>query len=669
MKLRKIRGRNIKGRTFEYSLGDAVAIIGPNFAGKTAIPDTIRLAFIGYLPEVGKLPAATWELSGGEEMEVTTEFDDLSKICRRFFLRGDKVQAQTQYWDGNLKPVTNENHPLVKMASIPLLNAEHYFSLTDRQRTDYVFERITLPDTYSREAIIADIERLSLGEAHSEQVEKAKRALMVDVKKAFDDNATIQDGLGQAVETFRQRFTYWNARAKETQGAVTTLTELKLRENEISAESMAAIQRDIDAAARRKEELDTTKGSLTQKRDAAERTAGRRRQLQEALDAEPPDYAAMLKGKRREKEKLEAHICAHPLKAEELDALRHDIRNAGDVARRAQTTFDRQGQIIKEAEAGLNELSALETCPYCKSKSKGWKSNLEKELTQRKTEALGLQEVAQKQITTAEGLVQKSTETLEAATAALEKNRTIQEQIREVERSIQTIERDQTTEEEKRGRWKTELTELPKPEDTKALERQLSELHEQRLAVSQELSALTGKRDGARSLAQDLKRAAQAQIEHEDANAYVVMVKSIATYLKEKRSKIVEEVFGTLLKVANRLCGDVLMTPIALHNGTIGRWDATEDDRPKFIPHRVFSGTEKALAYIAIAIALSTDAPIRIPILDEFGRLDKDNQKLVIEVLQDMVTDEVIDQFIIVGTDIEAPTHRTDGLQIIKVEP
>jgi hypothetical protein len=147
---------------------------------------------------------------------------------------------------------------------------------------------------------------------------------------------------------------------------------------------MAAIQRDIDAAARRKEELDTTKGSLTQKRDAAERTAGRRRQLQEALDAEPPDYAAMLKGKRREKEKLEAQICAHPLKAEELDALRHDIRNAGDVVRRAQTTFDRQGQIIKEAEEGLNELSALETCPYCKSKSKGWKSNLEKELTQRK---------------------------------------------------------------------------------------------------------------------------------------------------------------------------------------------------------------------------------------------------------------------------------------------
>jgi DNA repair exonuclease SbcCD ATPase subunit len=181
------------------------------------------------------------------------------------------------------------------------------------------------------------------------------------------------------------------------------------------------------------------------------------------------------------------------------------------------------------------------------------------------------------------------------------------------------------------------------------------------------LSTLTGKRDSARALAQDLKRAAQAQIEHEDANAYVVMVKSIATYLKEKRTKIVEEVFDKLLKVANQLCGDILMTPIALHNGTIGRWERGR--APKFIPHRVFSGTEKALAYIAIAIALSADAPIRIPILDEFGRLDKDNQKLVIEVLQDMITDEVIDQFIIVGTDIHAPGHRTDGLQIIEVTP
>jgi DNA repair exonuclease SbcCD ATPase subunit len=660
MKLRCIEGRNVKGRTFSHELSDAVAIIGPNFAGKSAIPDAIRLAFMGHLPEVGKLPKATWELSSGDRMSVVAHFDEERALTREFWLDGATVKTRLHTNDGK-----NSIGGDIDFESIPLLDAEHYFGLTDRQRTDYVFERIKLPDTYSSEAIVAGIEQISLGETHTEQVEKAKRALMVDVKKAFADNATIQDGLGQAVETFRQRFTYWNARARETQGAVITLTELKLRENEISAESMAAIQRDIDATARRKEELDTTKGSLTQKRDAAERTAGRRRQLQEALDAEPPDYAAMLKGKRREKEKLEAQVCTQPLKAEELDALRHDIRNTGDVARRAQTTFDRQGQIIKEAEAGLNELSALETCPYCKSKSKGWKSNLEKELTQRKTDALGLQEVAKKQITTAEGLVQKSTETLEAATAALEKNRTIREQIRELERSISTIENEQKAEAEKRDRWKAELTELPKPEDTKDLERQLTELHEQRVAVSQELSALTGKRDGARALAQDLKRAAQAQIEHEDANAYVVMVKAIATYLKEKRAKIVEEVFDKLLKVANRLCGEILMTPIALHDGTIGRW--TED---KFIPHRVFSGTEKALAYIAIAIALSVEAPIRLVILDEFGRLDRDNQRLVVEILQEMVTDEVIDQFVVIGTDIfiEAASSGC-GLQVIEVEP
>jgi DNA repair exonuclease SbcCD ATPase subunit len=655
MKLRHIEAKNVKDRTFSFDLSDAVAIIGPNFAGKSAIPDAIRLGFIGHLPEIGKLPKSTWELSGGEEMFVELRFDNEACLSRRFYLKNG-APAVASHHDAGIS--------FEELETIPLLNAEHYFSLTDRQRTDYVFERIKLPETYSSEAIIAGIEQLSLGEAHSEQVEKAKRALMVDVKKCFAGNVTIQDGLSQAVEIFRQRFTYWNARAKETQGAVTTLTELKLRENEISAESIGAIQRDIDAAARRKEELDTTKGSLTQKRDTAERTAGRRRQLQEALEAEPVrDYAVALKQKRKEKEALEKDLVADP-KPEELDAVRHDIRNASDVKQRAQTTFDRQGQIIKEAEEGLNELSALQTCPYCKSKSKGWKANLETELTQRKNDALGLQKVADKQVRSAERLIAESTEKLEAWVRAQSNNDDIRRKLSLIETAIDSLEHEQATEKEKRSRRKTELAELPEPEGTKDLERQLSELHEQRLAVAQELSVLTGKLNGARALAQDLKRAAQAQLEHEDANAYVVMIKSIASYLKEKRSKIVEEVFDKLLKVANQLCGDILMTPIAMHEGTIGRWGET-----KFIPHQVFSGTEKALAYIAIAIALSADAPIRIPILDEFGRLDKDNQREVIEVLQDMVTDGVIDQFIIVGTDIEAPTHRTDGLQIIKVEP
>jgi DNA repair exonuclease SbcCD ATPase subunit len=654
MKLRHIEARNIKGRTFSYSLGDAVAIIGPNFAGKTAIPDGIRLGFMGHLPEIGKLPKATWELSGGEEMSVKLTFDNMMKVSRRFYLKDGKPAMEASHDSG----ISFE-----ELETIPLLNAEHYFSLTDTQRTNYVFERIKLPDTYSSEAIIAGIEQISLGEAHSEQVEKAKRALMVDVKKCFADNATIQDGLSQAVEVFRQRFTYWNARARETQGAVRTLTELKLRENEISAESIAAIEREITAATERKTDLDTRKGALTQKRDDAERSIGRRRQLQQLLDADRLDYPRMLEQKREEKAALEKKLVAEP-KAGEVDALRHDIENADNVKRRAKTTFDRQGQIIKEAEEGLNELSALAACPYCKSKSKGWKANLETELTQRKTEALGLQKIADKQMTTAETLIKESTTKLEAVTAGLASNDSLRQRIREVERNIEAIQRDQTADEEKRGRWQTEIAEIPKPADVKGLNQQIATLQEERVAVSEELSKLNGKLTAARSLAQDLKRAAQAQLEHEDANAYVVMVKGIATYLKEKRSRIVEEVFDKLLKVANRLCGDILMTPIALHDGTIGRWGET-----KFIPHRVFSGTEKALAYIAIATALSVDAPIRIPILDEFGRLDKDNQREVIEVLQDMVTDEIIDQFIIVGTDIEAPTHRTDGLQIIKVEP
>jgi DNA repair exonuclease SbcCD ATPase subunit len=657
MKLRNIEGRNVKGRTFSHSLSDAVAIIGPNFAGKTAIPDAIRLAFMGHLPEVGKLPKSTWELSGGEEMAVEATFDNEAKLSRRFYLKSG-TPASAAYADDGI--------PVSDLETIPLLNADHYFSLTDTQRTNYVFERITLPDTYSSAAIIAGIEQLSLGEAHTEQVEKAKQALVVDVRKCFR-GGSIQDSLTEALELFRQRFTYWNARAKETQGAVRTLTELKLRENEISAESIAAIQRAIAEATEKKEDLDTRKGSLTQRRDGAERNIGQRRQLQKSLDADRTDYPRILEQKRAEKAELEKELLPDP-KPEEIEKTRRSIASATQVINNADTAVGLHDKTIGDINRQLEGMSNLTECPYCHAKGKGWKKALEENLIERRTEIEERIRVATESRDRANDVLRDANETLDGLIQAQENNARLRRVIATTDSAIALIERDQVAENEKRTRWTTEISELPKPADVKVLEKELTNLHEERLAVANELSALNGKLNAARSLAQDLKRAAQAQIEHEDANAYVVMVKSIATYLKEKRSAIVTDVFKKLLAVANQLCGEILMTPLSLHEGTIGRWE--ENDRgAKFIPHRVFSGTEKALAYISIAIALSIDAPIRLPILDEFGRLDQNNQREVIRILHDLVKREVIDQFIIVGTDVSGPSDMKEGLQIIEVKP
>ena len=67
MKITRVEAENLKGRSFAYDLSPQVAIVGENFSGKTSIIDAIRLALIGYIPELGKLPSATWQLSSGEQ--------------------------------------------------------------------------------------------------------------------------------------------------------------------------------------------------------------------------------------------------------------------------------------------------------------------------------------------------------------------------------------------------------------------------------------------------------------------------------------------------------------------------------------------------------------------------------------------------------------------------
>jgi ABC-type phosphonate transport system ATPase subunit len=66
---------------------------------------------------------------------------------------------------------------------------------------------------------------------------------------------------------------------------------------------------------------------------------------------------------------------------------------------------------------------------------------------------------------------------------------------------------------------------------------------------------------------------------------------------------------------------------------------------------------------------LSIDAPFKLVLLDEFGRLDSANQATVIARLTHLVNEGVIDQFIVVGTEIPKAALTTSQLQVIHVAP
>ena len=86
-----------------------------------------------------------------------------------------------------------------------------------------------------------------------------------------------------------------------------------------------------------------------------------------------------------------------------------------------------------------------------------------------------------------------------------------------------------------------------------------------------------------------------------------------------------------------------MKSPLAFHEDTVGRWESA-----KFIPHRVFSGMEKKLTYVAIAAALSAQAPLKLMLVDELGLATGTVQGMVMMNLKKAVKDGLLDQVIVV---------------------
>lgn len=120
--------KNLKGRTGDVELGKATLIVGRNFTGKTTIPDTIKLALLGYHPSLDKTAKGIFALASGDEMEVMVTTDDNAQIGRIWTRsRGGSI-ARKDY-----VPMGWPETPVV------LLDANAYFGASDRGKADLLF--------------------------------------------------------------------------------------------------------------------------------------------------------------------------------------------------------------------------------------------------------------------------------------------------------------------------------------------------------------------------------------------------------------------------------------------------------------------------------------------------------------------------------------------------
>lgn len=220
---------------------------------------------------------------------------------------------------------------------------------------------------------------------------------------------------------------------------------------------------------------------------------------------------------------------------------------------------------------------------------------------------------------------------------------------------ITKVEAERDRDEANRKKWQAELDNIIVPA-TFSDKKTIAELEERRKVLLTRKGELFTIHTAETKLRQDLIRAQEAAKEHTEADAQRIMTKKVQEKLNQIREAMIETVFGRLIGVANEMIEGILLSPLVFNDGVIGRFEG-----PHFVEHYWFSGTEKALAYIAIALALSQESQFKLVILDEFGRLDSGNRDKIMERLLALLKEDKIDQFFIVGTSETLPDYESDS--------
>jgi hypothetical protein len=632
VKLVSVSVRNLKGLSFTLNLTAMNVLIGSNFVGKTARLDAIRLLLLGYFPELGKTPRATFDLCSGRDLHVEGTFDNGEKLWRRWYLKGDSVKTEEQI------PPSLENAGEVVAI---MLNAETYLGLSERERVSYVFAHIpNLDISHDREGIVQSF----MGELFS--AEGLSEDALRSFSTAFRDEpvpssiVTPQEFIEWAAEWASEREKTCKAQSvvmnKTAQGLAYLRTQDATKPSELTA-----VEAEIKKAAAEVSELRDAKAQKQVESDNAQK-AKRRRQI---LTVELEGRKRALAQRDDAKQKVAAFE-ADLAKIAGLDALAHDnLRRADREAALAVSGFERDLRQVNEAlesnRKELAELGAKTKCAYCGATGETWKAikraEIESAIAGLKTKAEQITEHLRKvrqHATQIAGELKRANDAAYIRTSKNEELRIRREALSAVERTVASTE----------GKA-AELAALPE-EDAKAAEDYLKIVQQMNTRLA-EITGLENKRRAIVGLLHDLKRLAEAEKTRDQANEEVGVAKLAAVTLRSMKSKFVAESFAPLLSTANAFFGDVLRSPLAYNAARceLGTWRDGQ-----WVGHKTFSGAERRLAYVAIQAALASRSPFRLMLLDELGTIDDENAGKVARDIAAALDRALLDQF--VGIDV-----------------
>lgn len=626
MRLTSIQACNFKGSNFAHALAPITVFTGPNDAGKSTRLEAATLLLAGYLPTIKKTAQEIFKLSSGDMMFVDGTLDGIpGQHSRTWLLRGSTVTATSK-----VGPEISRLHPV-------LIDPSLFFEASARARNNMIAE---LAGASSGDpGAFAPTELLSTLHVHlGPNIPKNLKMLLPITDK------TPQEWLLAIIELVKGWKSNCEADQRRLAGTIATMAEIPSTGSGDGAAIDAeigrlekAIQEEISTQWRLDEEISTAKANVT-----------RRNELQAKLRElrANGDPQALLKQIEELQDQIDAST-PNTEKAGEVYAservAKHDLKNL-------ETSLEQTRETLLDLEKEGLRIGKMKCCPTCKAAGSSWKSSLMEELMAR-TKSVKKEEAAlEKQIEKFARGVATASKAARAMEDTVTKHNELVEQQAKLSREYQAL----AGTIKETAKLKAELAAIKTPIDTKPLEKSLEESRAKSTGLDTQLAGLKAKRrditqarviEGNRATtAQSLT---QAEADHEQ-------YKAALKWLEATLARVVEQSIGKLLATANQLCGEILKSPLCYCDGEIGRMQAG-----RFIAHWTFDGSEKALTYAALSVAIGSQSPCRIVIMDELGRLDTLRKGMLMGTLSRLIEEKVIDQFL--GADVNSDDHERIG--------
>lgn len=626
--LKRIVGKNFKGRDFDRELNRVTLVTGDNFAGKTAVADLVRIVLLGYSPKHGKQAGRTFGFcgspTGASWMSTSAVFSDGMNLSRRWELKKGSVKADTDA--GEIVPPV-------------LLDASEFLKKSGPEKIRYIFNLIDLQSLgFTPDTVTARLKKDVKVETPTEASEAALNSIVDDIHdaglKMQSGNGSLQTWIEEIVEKLKERQSKAEGAAEDMAGTIQGLQQLQAAEGLPVVENVTA---ELEAARKAYQDALKIKQDLEKQNADFQSRSERRKNLSEKLKG-LTDHSAELESTRTQQagliEATQAYVSATPeilpKKAAADSALNAIRQKIAEVS-------DQIGELSEELKKNLEG----DCCPTCKSKGKAWKANLQKFVD-------GQVEELDKQI----GKLQADKSEAERIAAELQGKLDESKRVDGVNdqkraeafslgRKIKELEAKQNDFTNTKARLE-ELNDIGQPADPDAMAESGQAVEDAKAEVERLEEAERRQIAGM----QDQKRAEEARQKHADKLIEIEVLKLCVKTIASLQKEITGKAFEGFMSKMNLIADGILPGKLVFHDGEIGYFAGAS-----FAALPYFSGTEELLTFAGLSLTLAQSSPIKIVIMDELGRLKGPIKEKLVARMLELVKAGTIDQFI--GIDVD----------------